>query len=509
MCLLVLAPVGYLVLAWTQIDGDIWRHLIDTQFTHLVGNTLVLMAGVGIGVTLVGVSLAWLTALCEFPGRRWLDWALMLPLAIPAYVYAFVVLGVLDFDGPVQSWLHRYLGRTPGDARSPLLLAWVMTAVLYPYVYLLARNSLISQGRKALDTARSLGASPLMALWRVGLPMARPGIVAGLSLALMETLADFGAVSVFNFDTFTRAIYKSWIGLFSITTAAQLASLLLLFVFAVILLERSTRGGGRIEQQPASNQLRYQLKGPLAALATGWCLLVFAVAFVVPIAQMLAWVVNRAGDWMQPQLWRLIANTFTLGFAAAVVIVGAALAVNLGIRFAARGRILSEIASLGYAIPGSVLAVGLITVAAHFDQFAGTTGQGVLVGGLVGLVLAYLVRFYRPASAPIESSLYRLRPHLIESAQLLGAGRVRIALMVLLPILTPGIFSAMLLAMVDVMKEMPATLLLRPFGWDTLATNIFNLTSEAQWERAALPALILVVVSSFPVALLIRQSRTS
>ena len=514
MIFVVLAPVSYLFLSWAHIDAELWRHLAETQLLRLVVNTLVLVGGVAILSALVGVSLAWLTALCEFPGRKWLDWALMLPLAIPPYVFAFVVLGVFDFGGPIQQALRTILpGYQAVDTRSTGTLILVMTAVLYPYVYLLTRNIFLMQGRSAFDVARSLGATPLQALWRVGLPMAKPGIVAGMSLIMMETLADFGAVSVFNYDTFTTAIYKSWISFFSLATASQLASLLLLFVVSVILIERTTRGRGRIDQKNAKND-RFKLRGAAAFFAFGWCFLIFTMAFLSPLLQLVSWALDlsfgatsRGGALLTSNLFNLIHHTFLLAIIASLLVVGMALLMNCTQRFTGRGQLRTEIAGLGYALPGSVLAVGIFAVAAQLGNLVPGSDSFVL-GGIGGLILAYLIRFFRPANSPIESAMLRLKPELGQSAQSLGVSRLPIAFGVYLPILTPGILSAMLLVMIDVMKEMPATLMLRPFGWDTLATQIYSYTSEGEWQRAALPALILVAVSCLPVIMLIRQSRT-
>lgn len=511
MALIVVAPVFYLFLSWLQVDQTLWQHLLDTQLLRLSVNTLILVVAVAICTTLIGVSLAWLTALCEFPGRRWMDWALMLPLAIPPYVFAFVILGIFDFGGAFQNTLRLiWPDYVFGDARSTGMLVMVMTLVLYPYVYLLTRNIFLMQGRAAFDVARSLGATPLQALLRVGIPMARPGIIAGVSLVMMETLADFGAVSVFNYDTFTTAIYKSWISLFSLATASQLASLLLLFVISVVLIERTTRGRGRITQTNAKTD-RFQLRGVNAYAASFFCFTVLFLAFFTPITQLIIWVFNSGGfsNFISTATLGLVQNTFVLAFGSSIVIVAVVFLLNFSARQNKNALLFSEIASLGYALPGSVLAVGIVAVSSQLDQlFTGSTSEGFLVGGLLGLFFAYLIRFFRPANSPVESAMARLRPELGESAQSLGASKFRIAGKIYLPMLTPAIFASLLLAMIDIMKEMPATLMLRPFGWDTLATQIYNFTTEAEWQRAAVPALILVAVSCVPVIMLIRQSRS-
>lgn len=509
---LVLLPLSVLALSWQSIDHEIWAHLWSTQLPRLLGNTLVLVLGVGVGVTVLGVSLAWLTALCEFPGRRWLDWALMLPFAIPAYVLAFVFVGLFDFAGPVQSLWREWFGsglRFP-RVRSTGGVIIVLVLVFYPYVYLLARTAFLAQGRGLMEAARSLGHSPWRAFASVGLPMARPAIGAGVGLALMETLADFGAVSVFNFDTFTTAIYKTWYGFFSLSTAAQLASLLLLMVILMLYGERATRRHIGAGQERARAQPLYHLRGWRALLASGWCLLVFGCAFVIPLLQLLVWVWQRGRFDLDERYVALVAHTLSLGAVAAVVTVAVALLLAFARRLTpGRGMgALVGLANLGYALPGSVLAVSIMLAFSYLDRVLviPLAGRAWLLGSLGALVLAYLVRFLAVAHGPLEHALSRIKPSLPEAARSLGVAGVPLLRRVYLPLLLPGALSAGLLVFVDVLKEMPATLLMRPFGWDTLAVKVFEMTSEGEWARAALPALSLVLVGLLPVIGLIRRS---
>ena len=515
---LVILPLSVLLLSWQEVDGAIWAHLWQTQLPRLLGNTFKLVSGVAIGVLLLGVSLAWLTALCEFPGRRWLDWALMLPFAIPAYVLAFVFIGLLDFAGPLQTLLRGYFGadlRLP-PVRSSGGVIVVLVLVFYPYVYLLARAAFIAQGKGLMEAARVLGLSPWQAFWRVALPMARPAIGAGLALALMETLADFGAVSAFNFDTFTTAIYKTWYSLFSLSSAAQLASLLLLFVALVLYGERKARGAQRPMQERARSRALYQLKGWQALAAASWCGLVFACAFVIPVLQLLVWFWQRARFDLDQRYLELIVHTLYLGALAAAVTVVLALWLAFARRQlpSRRMRALVGIANLGYALPGSMLAVSIMLAFSYLDnqlviplqQAFGGAGQPLLAGSLTAMLLAYLVRFMAVAYSPLESSLARIRPALPEASRSLGVSGRPLLRRLYLPLLLPGTLSAALLVFVDVLKEMPATLLMRPFGWDTLAVRVFELTSEGEWARAALPALTLVAVGLLPVIVLIRRS---
>lgn len=515
---LVMLPISVLLLSWAEIDWEIWAHLWDTQLPRLVGNTLILVGGVGVGVTLLGVSLAWLTSLCEFPGRRWLDWALMLPFAVPAYVLAFVFVGLLDFAGPVQTLLREWFGaglRLP-RVRSTGGVIIVLVLVFYPYVYLLARTAFLAQGRGLTEAARVLGLSPWAAFWRVALPMARPAIGAGLALAIMETLADFGTVSVFNFDTFTTAVYKTWYGFYSLSSATQLASLLLLFVMLVLLGERYSRGRSGVPNERPRGAALYRLHGLKAFAATVWCLLVFACAFVIPVLQLLVWCWQKGRFDLDERYWGLILHSLYLGGLAALLTVAVALLLAFARRLAPTPAVRSAVglANLGYALPGSVLAVAIMLAFSWLDNNAviplstvlGGAGKPLLLGSLGALLVAYLIRFMAVAYGPLEGALARIRPSLPEASRSLGVGGAGLFLRVYLPLLLPGALSAGLLVFVDVLKEMPATLLMRPFGWDTLAVRVFEMTSEGEWARAALPALTLVLVGLFPVIGLIRRS---
>ena len=516
---LVLLPLLVLALSWNSLDSTIWNHLLETQMARLLGNTLVLAIGVIVGVVLLGVSLAWLTSLCNFPGRRWLDWALMLPFAVPAYVLAFVMIGILDFAGPLQTTLRGWLGNDfrMVSIRSTGGVIFVLVLVFYPYVYMLARGAFLAQGRGLMEAARILGHSPWQAFWRVALPMARPAIGAGAALAVMETLADFGAVSVFNYDTFTTAIYKTWYGFYSLQTATQLASLLLLFVLLALYAERRAQGSKRF---PGSDKPRqgplFQLRGVRGWLATGYCLLVLAVAFVIPLVQLFYWLFTSGSDFDE-RYWSLIRNTLTLGCIAAVTTVVVAMLLVLARRLQPMRRVRSAVAlaNLGYALPGSVLAVGIMFAFSVADNHLVVPLQAwlgvdspapLLLGSLFALLLAYLIRFMAVASGPLDTALARIRPALPEAAHSLGHTGASVFWRVYLPLLMPGLLSAGLLVFVDVLKEMPATLLMRPFGWDTLAVRIHSLTAEGNWPEAALPAITLVATGLLPVIVLIRRS---
>lgn len=519
----VAAPIVVVAAAWATPATDVWQHLLDTVLAETLLNTLVLAVGVGLGVLVMGAGLAWLTTMCEFPGRALFDWALMLPLALPAYVLAFVAVGLLDYSGPVQTYLRGLV-----DTRMALLppirslagATVVMTLAFYPYVYMLARTAFAAQGRAMFETGRVYGLTPFSAFWQVALPMARPALAAGTALALMETLADFGAVSIFNISTFTTAIYKAWTGLFSLPAAAQLASLLLLFVAAALLAERGLRGRARYHLTMRSDRpARLALRGSRAWSATAVCALTLLVAFIVPIGQLALWAWGSAARDLDARYLAFFANTFLLGAAAAAATTFFALLLAYTHRLKPDRltRAAVRFATLGYALPGSVLAVGIMLSFVWIDArlapfvaaWLGGAPGPLLAGSLIALILAYGVRFMAVAHGPIDASFERIRPSLWQAARSLGASNLEILWRVSIPLLRGGLFTAALLVFVEVMKEMPATLLLRPFGWDTLATRIFEMTAEGEWERAALPALTLVVAGLLPVILLVRRSTSA
>lgn len=515
----VAVPILIVFSAWGGPVSEVWTHLANTVLPDLIRNTLVLIIGVGTGVFVLGVSLAWLTTMCEFPGRRLFEWALMLPLAIPAYVLAFVAIGFLDFSGPIQEWLRGVFGRDVWfpRVRSEGGVILVMTLAFYPYVYMLARAAFMSQGRNVLDTGRVLGLSSWASFFRISLPMARPAIAAGVALALMEALADFGTVSIFNYDTFTTAIYKSWFGFFDIAVAAQLASLLLLFVGVALFAEKRMRGRARYDVSgKLAREQRYKLSGWRAKAAFSFAATVMLFAFAIPVLQLSAWVIEVAAEDLDTRYIRFFLNTVFLGAMAAglTAFVAVLLAYTYRLSPERWTRAAIRFSTLGYALPGSVLAVGTMLslvwldkqIASMMSALFGVNITQVLTGTLVALLLAYVVRFMAVAYGPVDSAFERIKPSLLQAARSLGASNWKILWRISIPMLRAGMFSAALLVFVEVMKEMPATLLLRPFGWDTLATRIFEMTSEGEWERAALPALTLIVAGLVPVAMLVRRS---
>ena len=520
LCLPALVPLFVVLAAVLTPEVEIWSHLARYVLPVVVTNTLVLVVGVSVGAALLGTSLAWLTSTCEFPGRRIFDWALLLPLAMPGYVLAFIAVGFLDFTGPLQTWLRDIFGSSSWfpPIRSTGGVILVLTFSLYPYVYLLARGAFLTQGRRAQEAARTLGMTPMQALWRVVLPMARPWIVAGTALVAMETLADFGTVAVFNYDTFTTAIYRAWFGMFSVNAALELAAVLLVFVFIAFALERRSRANLRFAttRDLSRQAVRIELRGVRAVVASLCAALVLGLGFLLPVLQLVVWAFARAAMDLDTRYFQFILHSVVLASSAAFIIAGASLLVAyLERQYGSMPvRALVRIATMGYAIPGTVLAVGILVpiiglnnVLQHgLSAWLGDAAPSLLLQGtLVTVLLAYFARFLAVGFNPIESGLNRITATIDEAAITLGAAGTALLRRVHVPLLRTSLVSAAILVFVDVMKEMPITLIARPFGWDTLAVRVFEMTSEGEWERAALPALAIVLVGLIPAAMLTRR----
>ncbi|HAJ13683.1 MAG TPA: ABC transporter permease [Comamonadaceae bacterium] len=517
IALLTLIPLGVVIGLALTPQPDIWQHLWQHVLPRVLANTALLMVLVSVGVLLVGVPLAWLTTMYEFPGRRLFAWALVLPLAIPAYVLAFVQMGLFEFAGPVQRAIRAVAGSSqwfPEIRGSLWGLTLVLVCAFYPYVYLLARSAFLTQGRRAMEAAQSLGHSPTGAVLRVAVPMARPWIAAGLALVLMEVLADFGAVAVFNFDTFTTALYKAWFDLHNLGAAAQLAALLILVVLVLVAAEQRSRLAQRYHSA-ASRQGRVALRGRARWLAFAACAVVLAVAFVIPMLQIVAWSLDVWREDLDERYWGFVWNTLQLALATAAITTVLALLLSWLRRLHADAGTtwLVRLAVVGYAIPGVVLAVGVFVPIAWLDdlllpvlQGMGYEGLTLFKGTIATMLLALSARFLAVAWQATDSAMQRISRSQEDACASLGLTTWQTLRRLHLPLLRTGLLSGFLMVLVDVMKEMPITLMTRSFDWDTLAVRVFQLTSESLWDQAALPALAIVLVGLLPVALLVAQT---
>ena len=509
-----------------QPSGEIWQHLVETVLADYLFNSVLLMIGVTLGTLSMGIICAWLTSLCQFPGKKLFSWALLLPLAMPAYIIAYTYTGLFDFAGPVQTQIRDWTGWKYGDYYFPEVRSLggamaMLSLVLYPYVYLMARAAFLEQSVCVIEVSRTLGCSAWSSFFRVALPLARPAIVAGLSLALMETLADYGTVSYFGLGVFTTGIFRTWFGLGDSAAAAKLASILLLFVFALVVVERWSRH--RAQYHHTTNRYRqlpqYRLSGFRALLAFVGCLLPLLFGFVLPATQLSYWAIDTYSTMIDASFIKLTLNTIMLGLSTAVLAVLLALFLAYGRRVLNSKMVIASVrlVATGYALPGTIIAVGVIIPLAWFDntldaymrsQFDLSTGL-LLSGTLFALMFAYLVRFLAISIQSVESGLTKIRFSMDEAARSLGYKPTETLFKVHLPLMKGSVLTALLIVFVDVAKELPATLILRPFNFNTLAVRAFELASDERLADSSTAALMIVVVGLLPVILLSKSISSS
>ena len=519
--LAVLAPLAVIFYSSLGASSDVWQHLYETVLSEIVTNTLWLAIGVGCGTILLGTSLAVLTVFFRFPGQKFVETALILPLAIPTYVLGFVWIGLLDYSAALPTFLRHYFDvniLSFFQIRSRAGVIIVMTLSLYPYVYLLARNAFLTQPASMWEAAASLGKRSGNIVSEVAIPMAKPWIFAGMLLVVMETVADFGTVAVFNYDTFTTGIYKAWFGLFSLPAAMKLSSMLLGAVILFLFLEYLISGKERIYSVGKSErQIRKPvlLNGFWKVFAALYTMTVFLLSFMIPMVQLCLWSFDVWGRDIDVRYFRFFSNTIILAGLAAVFTCFASMILAYASR-QSQGKInsiLPRFATVGYAVPGAVLAVGIFSSSLWLDKqlinsvkrWGGIEMDPILTGSIFAMIFAYLVRFLAVAYKPINSAMKRITSRTEEVGRSLGVSGIRMIRKIHFPMVRGGVLTALLLVFIDVMKEMPITLMMRPFGWETLSVRIFEMTSEGEWERAALPAVVLVIAGLIPVGLLMQR----
>lgn len=522
---IVLAPM--LSVFWLALHPteNIWPHLISTVLPRYLGNTFVLMGGVAVLTAAVGTGAAWLTTMYRFPGQKWLDFALLFPMAIPAYVGAYALVDFLQYAGPVQSALREAMGWQSArdywfpEVRSRTMAVIVLSAALYPYVYLLARAAFREQSGCSYEVARALGCGPFGLFRRVGLPLARPAIAAGVALALMETVADYGTVTYFNVQTLTTGIFSTWLNGNNAGGAAQIACVLLVLIFGLVGVERLGRRNARFHRPSRSSR---PVEAQRLSVGAGWiafvlCMVPFSAGFLLPVGVMLWHGLRRPDAWLSPDLLTALGNTLITGGAAALLTVGAAIFLVYGLRMAGNSlaRVILPLTTLGYAAPGAVLAVGILIPLARLDHWQADgvlalTGWDpglLLTGTAFALVLAYAVRFFGVAQGAVDAAYGRISPSLPMAARSLGRSAGGALRAVHLPLMRSSVLTALLIVFVDCVKELPATLLLRPFNYNTLSTRVFELASLERLGEAAPAALVVMAVGLAAVALLARTNR--
>ncbi len=518
-------PVMTIVVLAILPTKNIWPHLMATVLPGYILETLFLLTGVGVVTFVLGTSSAWLVTMCRFPLRRVFQWASLVPLAAPGYIVAYTYVDFLGYAGPLQTRLRDIAGwQRPGDYWFPEIRSlggaiFVMSIVLYPYVFLTARASFIRQPGTQLEVARALGQTAWGAFLRVALPQARPAIAVGVSLALMECLNDIGAAGFFGVRTLSVGIYKTWLAEGNLGGAAQIAAVMLVFVFALVWIERGVRmkQAYAMPAQRTRKTLRFTLIGWRGWLAFGVCALPVVLGFIVPGLVLLSFAFRHVAGVLSVSFLKAAGHSLLLATLAAIiaVLLGLLLAYANRITGSANTRRVVRLASVGYAIPGTVLGIGVLIPFAALDNafdgflrasFGISTGL-LLSGSIAAITFAYVVRFLAISFGTIESGLEKVTPNLAAAARTLGRGPFAALREVHLPLLRPALVSAALLVFVDCMKELPATLILRPFDFETLATTVFTLASLDQIEESAFPALTIVAVGLIPVILLSRTLR--
>jgi iron(III) transport system permease protein len=523
IAVLVSVPVITILVNIFIPAGDVWAHLSSTVLPDYVKNSIWLILGVGTGVFILGVGTAWLVTMCRFPGQRIFNWALILPMAVPAYLMAYTYTEFFSFTGPVQSVLRDLMGWGPGDywfpdIRSVQGAILMMSFVFYPYVYLLSRSAFLEQSVSLMEASRSLGCSPFQSFYKIALPLARPSIAGGMALALMETLNDFGTVDYFGVQTFTTGIYRTWFGLGEPVAAAQLSAFLLLFILFLILLEKWSRSKINYKQAGSGRYKKYSLydlKGWKKWGAVIACSIPMVFGFLIPVTLLTEMMISNFDAAVDSRFFQYGINTLLVGSIAGILALMIALVMAYGVRLnpTMTTRTATRIGSMGYAIPGSVIAVGVLIPFGWFDNtldswmrssFGISTGL-VLSGTIVALIFAYVVRFLAVSFTTVESSLAKITPNMDEAAEGLGYKFNQILRKVHIPMMSKSLFAAVILVFVDVIKELPATLIVRPFNFDTLAVQVYRLASDERLAESSGAALAIVLVGIIPVIILSRS----
>jgi len=524
---IVVLPVFSVLFLALFPEENIWPHLLDTTLPRYLTTTIKLMLGVGILTLVLGLATAWTVTMCEFPGRKFFEWALLLPFAVPAYVIAYVYTSLLDYAGPVQSALRDWFGwQSAADYWFPEIRSLegailMIGLVLYPYVYLLARAAFLEQSPSLFSVSRSLGHSALSTFFRVVLPIARPAIAVGLSLVLMETLNDFGTVDFFAVQTLTAGLFDTWMNLGNLGGAAQIATTMLIFVVILVTLERYSR---RRQQQFAARDnreplQRFTMSFPRQLICLVTCAIPLIFGFIIPGGTLGYYAWEYFGESWNPDFIQNTFNSLFLSSAAALttLLIGVTLAYSRRLHNTRGMQVLMRLSSLGYAMPGAVLAVGVIVPLAGFDNwldsltrnYLGFSTGLLLSGSAFALVFAYTVRFLAVSAGSVESALQKVTPSMDMASRSLGHTPGQTLVKVHLPMLRGTLVTAALVVFVDSMKELPATLILRPFNFETLATYVYQFASDEMLYQSALPSLIIVLAGIIPIILMNRSISNS
>lgn len=522
LALLLVLPILSLFYLSLGETGELFSHLINTVLPTYAINTFILVLGV-MGLSLIlGVPCAWLMAMCRVPGEKWLQWALVLPLAMPGYIVGYIYTDWFDFAGPIQRLLREIMGWSAADYWFPDIRTlpgaiFVLGLVLYPYVYLMTRAAFMEQSVSLLQSARLLGCTPLKSFRRISLPLVRPAVAIGLSLIAMETLGDFGTVSYFSVNTLTTAVYDTWLGYSNLSAAAKISAIMLVVVVLLLGGERYSRRKQKLFQTSYTSHedIRYELNGWKKMISVIWCWGLVLIAFALPLLQLVIYAADYFIQSWTPEFKAYAINSLKISLFAAVLATGVAIIVNFTCRIdgSRQSMFFMRISSLGYAVPGTVLAIGVLAPVLKMDHWINDIAKlmdwgrpGLVISGSIfAIIFAMVVRFSAVAIGSIESSLSKVSPSMDMASRIMGCNVNRMLWRVHLPMVRRGILVAGLLVFIESMKELNAALLLRPFNFETLATYVYNYASDEQLEMAALPAVLLVLVGLVPLIIVNRS----
>lgn len=505
ICFFIIIPISTIGFQFDN-HSENWNHIKSTVLNKYIFSTTILVIGTSFCSAIIGVSCAFFVSFCRFPGRKFFEWALILPLTIPTYIAAYSYYDILELFNPMMLLIRDNLGvqamNLTNDILVYLCIIFILTFVLFPYIYLSTRASFLSQGNKLIEAAKTLGYMPFSIFWRVILPLSRPAIIAGLSLVVMETVNDYGAVEYFGIPTFTVGIFRSWLGMNDFDTALKLSSYLLIFIFISLYLEKKSRGNAKFDQRNDSimthkyiNMKSYQEK-----LIFLICSLPFLLGFIIPVSRLSIWSFSASSDFLDSNLIKIIFNSILLASLTSPIIIILSIFLIFSRKYFQSHivKIFNKLAILGYSMPGAVIAMGMLLVFSKFNQLTDV----LITGTIISLLFAYIVRFLAVAWQPIDSNLEKKCSGINEAARDMGNPPISTLFKLNLPLLQKSILISFILVFIDIFKELPLTLILRPFNFDTLATLTFDLNKQSQIYEAAIPALIIIMVTVFPIIIL-------
>ncbi len=495
-----------------------WSHIYDFALFNYIYNSSILVIGVLFIVLIIGTTSAWIVTNYQFFGKNTLEWALILPLAVPAYILAYTFTGLFDTYGTANILIRDLFGFEDNytlfpNVRNLVGAIIVFSFTLYPYVYLVTRSAFLNQSQSMLEAGRLLGLNAIQIFYKLGIPIIRPAIIGGAMLVAMETLSDFGAVEHFAIQTFTTGIFRAWYGMYDIQTAMQLASMLLVFVGLFIILEKNSRDNARYTSKSSTYKPKKlkKLKGYKAFFAFVLCFFPICIGFILPISELSVWMLNYNLNFFNDKFWTTATNTVFLGIVSAILCSVLALIVNFLIRLKNNNlsKIVSSLLSLGYAFPGLILAVGIVQLFVWLDRYLFSGSEIVLTGSLIGLIFAYIIKSYALSNSAIESGYERISITLDESARTLGTSDIRLLSKIHFPLLKTSLLTSMLIVISEVVKELPATLILRPFNFETLAVSTYIYAAEERMIQASAPAVAIVLIGLIPIIILTKMIRLS